>query len=785
MKKTFFLALCSALLFSACEPEEIIEVPKTGDYTFSGSITPSASFSSNDQISVSAYTDAQYSNAVAQNVLYTYNGSLFKSNNAIEYTEDEQMAFRAIYPYEADRTDSFTFVTNTDQSSTENYNASDLMLAKASLSSEIKPTLSFSHCLSQVIITISSGDTPSSVTVNAKNTAECNVASGTYEGTGSVANISALSAGNNAYKVVVAPQTITAGTTLAIINLSGIECRAVLTEDVTFKSGSSYACNGVITSSGEFSFEFSTNTWDNGGTSTTTPDDPSEPEDESSVELIWDGNFESGEISQVTNNWSVATAAISADGEGYNGEGHAWTISNSEVRSEEYLAQFTFILNSTLQAGDELQVSFNVRSENGSDITGLGMGISVDPYHVETIVLEDGGSSLPTSTEWSTAAYNITITEDNAITEKLTFSIGSTVDKFYLDNVSVIRYRESAGGGSTESDEIVDPECAGVDFVKNMGVGWNLGNSLDAIGGETAWGNPSTTQAMINAVANKGFGTLRVPITWYQHLSSDGEYTIDESWLDRVETVVNYGFNNDMYVIIDIHHDEDIIVPSYDDLEESKKVVTAIWTQVAARFKDYSDKLIFESLNEMRVEGSANEWSGGDAEGRDCVNQLHTASLEAIRSSGGNNATRKVMLSPYAASNNSTAMAALEIPEDDENIIVSIHSYSPYEFCMNEEGTDREWGSDYDKAQLDDMFREIYNLFVAKGIPVIMGEWGSITANAESERAEHAEYYAQRALDFYICPVVWDDGGNFQILDRSSSTWKYETMADAIVKAVN
>ncbi len=353
---------------------------------------------------------------------------------------------------------------------------------------------------------------------------------------------------------------------------------------------------------------------------------------------------------------------------------------------------------------------------------------------------------------------------------------------------------EDIGGPNRQDNETVEPEpepeidddvaLAGMEFVADMGVGWNLGNTLDAHDSETSWGNPYTTKEMIDIVAAKGFKTMRVPVTWQFNLGDGPDYLIKASWLDRVEQIVNYGLKNNMYVIINLHHDEEIIEPSYAKEAESTKILVAIWKQVSERFIDYGNKLIFETLNEMRVKGSAEEWQGGSVEGRNCINNFHEAAVAAIRATGGNNETRKIMLSTYAASTTDAAMNALELPDDD-NIIVAVHSYTPYAFCLKQDDPTTTWGTDSDKAEVDALFSRTKSTFIDKGHPVVMGEWGSMNHDNDAHRAIHAAYYAKAALNVGVCPVVWDDGGWFELLDRDNLCWKRESIANAIVNAQN
>ena len=177
-------------------------------------------------------------------------------------------------------------------------------------------------------------------------------------------------------------------------------------------------------------------------------------------------------------------------------------------------------------------------------------------------------------------------------------------------------------------------------IAKEMTAGWNLGNSLDAYGtyslnNETYWGNPKTTKAMIDAVKNEGFNTIRIPVSWGEHVGSAPNYTIDTAWMNRVQEVVDYAMADGMYVLLDTHHETSWLKPQSATLDASQKQLVAIWTQIAERFKAYGDHLLFEGMNEPRIVGSSNEWSGGDADGRAAVNVLNQAFIDAVRKTGG------------------------------------------------------------------------------------------------------------------------------------------------------
>ncbi|MFD0860597.1 glycoside hydrolase family 5 protein [Sungkyunkwania multivorans] len=331
-------------------------------------------------------------------------------------------------------------------------------------------------------------------------------------------------------------------------------------------------------------------------------------------------------------------------------------------------------------------------------------------------------------------------------------------------------------------------EISPIEMVSEMKMGWNLGNSLDVEGeNETVWGNPVTTRQMIDKVAERGFNTIRVPVTWRFHQGPAPNYIIEKSWLDRVEEVVNYGRANNMYVIINVHHDDPWIIPTYPKGDEVKARLSKLWTQVANRFKNYSDYVIFETLNEPRYEDSPEEWTGGTAEGRDMVNQYHKTALDAIRATGGNNSLRKLMISTYAASTLPIAMNALVIPNNDQNTIVSLHSYFPFPFTL--EGTDATWGTDEDKAQLTAEMDRIKSKFVDNGKAVVLGEWSSGNQNNFEDRLAHATFYANSAANRGISSVWWDNGNSgvsndgLAIFDRRTLSWPFVEIADVIVAA--
>lgn len=332
---------------------------------------------------------------------------------------------------------------------------------------------------------------------------------------------------------------------------------------------------------------------------------------------------------------------------------------------------------------------------------------------------------------------------------------------------------------------------SGFDIAREMGVGWNLGNTMDASGStgdpmadETYWGNPKTTKANLDALKKAGVNTMRLPVSWDDHLSGTAR-TIDPAWLARVEEIANYALANEMYVIINIHHNNGWEAPTLANEANARDILAKLWGQLALRFEKYDHHLIFEVMNEPRVApGGVDDWTG-KPEYYDVVNRLNAATLAVIRATGGNNAKRLVMLPAYVAGPNDVQINAVTLPKD-KMIAQSVHAYSPYGFALDQKGTAQFAG----QAELDTMFDHLNKKFILNGTPVIMGEWASTNKNNLAERVRHAEYFVKGAKKVGI-PTVWWDNGNMNysttssdimgLLDRKTNTMKYPEIVDAIM----
>lgn len=327
------------------------------------------------------------------------------------------------------------------------------------------------------------------------------------------------------------------------------------------------------------------------------------------------------------------------------------------------------------------------------------------------------------------------------------------------------------------------------EIVAEMTTGWNLGNSFDALGGETAWGNPATTKEMVDAIAEKGFNTIRIPVTWGENIGEAPEYKINKEWLDRVQEVVNYGIDNNMYVIINSHHEEMWRFPDNERIEVTNNTSKALWSQIAERFKDYGDHLIFEGLNEPRIKDGKDEWTGGTEEGRKCVDILNQSFIDSVRATGGNNEKRLLLITTFASQAVKQSIQNVAIP-DDKYFAMSIHAYTPYAFTYSpgESWELFEWDGSKD-FEIDNMLYDLKETFVNKGIPVIITEFGAVNkfANSDEEVAKWVTHYLTTAKSIGIPCVWWDNGyyhtGNelFGIFNRNNCTWYTDTVVDAIM----
>ena len=344
----------------------------------------------------------------------------------------------------------------------------------------------------------------------------------------------------------------------------------------------------------------------------------------------------------------------------------------------------------------------------------------------------------------------------------------------------------------TVKDDLLYPEYEMTDsikFAQSLGRGWNLGNTLEAcekfssekmgLESETMWGNPETTKELLQYVKDCGFDSIRLPVTWAQHLGDAPDYTIDKEWLDRVNTVVDWCYELDMKVIINVHHDDAFwLITDNAHKAEATDILTKIWAQLCERFKDYDENLVFETMNEPRVANAEDEWYGND-ESREVVNHLNFAALETIRSGGGYNATRYVMIPTYAASGLPENVNALKLPDDDR-VMISVHYYYGTAHQSEFKDAEKAWGN-ISKLELYKILRNIHEAYIDKGYGVVLGEFGYTDRDNIENLATNTRFYVELAEKLGFSCLVWDNGESFMLIDRKNLSQKYPQYIEAIV----
>ena len=326
-----------------------------------------------------------------------------------------------------------------------------------------------------------------------------------------------------------------------------------------------------------------------------------------------------------------------------------------------------------------------------------------------------------------------------------------------------------------------------------MGVGWNLGNTLEAIGGEDAWGGGHSSQRLIDSVKAAGFNTVRLPVSWFCHSDTTAS-VIDKDWIARVKEVVDYCIKNDMYVILNMHWDkgwlENRVNKANQDIVNKRQRL--YWTQIAIYFKEYDEHLLF---------AGANEPNAHDSVSMSVLLTYHQTFINAVRATGGNNSSRTLVVQGPSTDidNTNQLMNAMPVDKIAGRIIAEIHYYTPYQFCLMEK--DADWGKMFyywgkgnhsttdsvrnatwgEESDVDKNFGKMKAKFVDKGIPVIIGEFGagkrklSMPSDQTLNNASvecYYKYVVKSAISKGLIPICWDvpgwlfDRNTGAILDR-------------------
>lgn len=355
-------------------------------------------------------------------------------------------------------------------------------------------------------------------------------------------------------------------------------------------------------------------------------------------------------------------------------------------------------------------------------------------------------------------------------------------------------------------------------IVEAMGPGWNLGNQLESVTDnvpeETNWGNPVITEKLIQSVKAAGFKSIRIPVSYFAKIDDDKDYTIDSKWLDRVQEVVNYCIKNDLYAVINIHGDGyntidgSWLLCNGKNQTEIKKKYKKVWKQIAERFKNYDEHLLFESMNE-EFDGS---YSEPNKEYYQNINDYNQIFVDTVRKTGDNNTKRWLIIPGWNTNIDYTAgdygfklptdqYRDKSIDKEEQRIMISVHYYSPWDFCGGENCVITQWGNEADdpsktsttcdETYMKNQLNLMKTTFADKGYPVFIGEYGSIDKTSyDSENEYYRAYFARKLCQLSrkngCIPMYWDNGYNgvhgFGLFDRTTCEITQPVIIDAIME---
>ena len=340
-------------------------------------------------------------------------------------------------------------------------------------------------------------------------------------------------------------------------------------------------------------------------------------------------------------------------------------------------------------------------------------------------------------------------------------------------------------------------DMTSVQLTAAMGTGWNLGNTLEAIGGETAWGNPMATKQLMDGVKAAGFTTIRIPVSW-SNFSNAATFTINPTWMNRVQTVVDYAIANNMYVILNEHWDNGWMQPTAAQQNYVNNRLAIMWKQIATRFRDYDYHLIFAGTNEVMVDG---DYGTPTSEYYTVQNSFNQTFVTTVRTTGGRNAYRYLAVQGFNTNIDHTVNFA-KIPQDTtaNRLLMEVHFYDPFNFTLAEANTVTQWGANAtdpsrteawaNEAQVDSQFQKMKTNFIDKGVGVILGEYGAISRTDvpghEAFRLRWVEYVSNSARSHKIVAVWWDAGvpqnnHSMGLFNRTTGQVVYPDLRNAIL----
>lgn len=339
-----------------------------------------------------------------------------------------------------------------------------------------------------------------------------------------------------------------------------------------------------------------------------------------------------------------------------------------------------------------------------------------------------------------------------------------------------------------------------IELAEDMGNGWNLGNTMEAVADwlgsnatvenyENAWGQPTTTKAMIDGLKESGISSIRIPVAWSNMMSDDETYTINEGYFKRIDEIIGYVLDNNLYAVMNIHWDggwwEDFGSEDESVRNAAMEKYTAVWTQLSEHYKKYSHKLIFESANEEL--GNATKGKFTDSENYENCTAINQKFVDIVRNSGGNNTDRYLLIAGYNTDIKNTCDSRFRMPVDtiENRLLISVHYYTPSTYCIASEednswGYSASWGTEDDVEEMRSYFKQMTK-FTEAGYGVIVGEYGvaEIKKDGKYVLKDGADKFVNSVVEisdeYGYCPMLWDCGAFY---DRTEATFKDETIAN-------
>lgn len=410
-----------------------------------------------------------------------------------------------------------------------------------------------------------------------------------------------------------------------------------------------------------------------------------------------------------------------------------------------------------------------------------------------------GGSNVPGSA-------SVPPSSSSSVSSALTVTSATQSSSSTISTSSTAAFYPDYNKNPLPADA-VGMQSNAVQMASKIKLGWNIGNTMEAIGGETAWGNPQVSKELMQLLKTNGFDAVRIPLAWDQYANQQTA-EISAVWLARVKQVVQYAVESDMYVLINIHWDggwlENNVVSAKQEQNNAKQ--KAFWEQIATELRDFDEHLMFASANEPNVES---------AEQMRVLLSYHQTFVDTVRATGGKNAYRVLVVQGPSTDIEKTNKLWPQMPVDTatNRLMSEVHFYSPYNFVLmsKDESWGKQayyWGKGFhsptdvehnptwgEEDYIDTWFKAMKTQFVDKGVPVLLGEFGAmrrtnLTGDALSlhlaGRAYYHKYVVQQALVNGMLPFYWDNGGldNFSsgIFDRKQNTIFDQQTLDALLQ---